>query len=134
MKHSTLGWLVLLGSLSCSALAETVPLSPEPDALVQLAAQTNKASAAITESSEPSALVRYVVQLGAFTHKDQALKWQAQLAQDGIEVVLQQDNEDEYAVVRVRSLPLDSKLAAQDLALQLKLYGVQQALIMQVSE
>lgn len=133
MKYNRLGLWVLLGSLSCSAMAETIPFPEEQDALVQLTAKNNQITETVPES-ESSALVRYVVQLGAFTHKDQALKWQEQLAQDGIQVVLQQDNEDEYAVVRVRSLPFDSKLAAQDMALQLKLYGVQQALIMRVNE
>ncbi|AUZ03992.2 MULTISPECIES: SPOR domain-containing protein [Vitreoscilla] len=134
MKHSLLGLLVLLGSLSYSAMAETIPFAEEQDALVQLTAKNKKATTVAPDLPEASASVRYVVQLGAFTHKDQALKWQEQLAQDGIQVVLQQDNEDEYAVVRVRSLPFDSKLAAQDMALQLKLYGVQQALIMRVNE
>ena len=129
MKHSIKNvWMAGCVAVSFSALAQN-NAATHTDDLVQLVTHQNNQTVLNQTQQSP----QYVVQLGAFTHPEQALRWQEQLAQQGIEVVINQEK-DEKGLIRVRSLPLPSKAQAQEMVLQLKLYGVPNALIMQVNE
>ena len=78
---------------------------------------------------EPVKAKKYVVQLGAFVDEFQALHRRQQWTEAGIKTYVLPASGDS-GMLRIRSGPFDSKQEAQAMVLQLKLVGVENALIL----
>ena len=102
-------------------------------ALAQTGAQdvavTKGVSTHTTASLEQK--TQYVVQLGAFENEFQAVYWRKQLADAGIETVIERA-QGEHGMMRIHTTPFQNKADAQAMALQLKLYGVGQTIVLPV--
>ena len=94
-------------------------------AVVNDSADSNQTKTA----KKPTTAKHYVVQLGAFVDEFQALRRRQQWTEAGIKTYVL-PAESEKGMMRIRTGPFHSKQEAQAMVLQLKLIGVENAIIL----
>ena len=90
---------------------------------------TDQNQAKVVKEPVKSKSKKYVVQLGAFVDEFQALHRRQQWTEAGIKTYVLPASGDS-GMLRIRSGPFDSKQEAQAMVLQLKLVGVENAIIL----
>ena len=89
----------------------------------------NAADANQPKPAKPVSTKRYVVQLGAFADEFQALRWRQQWTEAGVKTYVV-PAKGENGLMRIRTGPFNTKQEAQAMVLQLKLIGVENAIVL----
>ncbi|UOO90159.1 SPOR domain-containing protein [Vitreoscilla massiliensis] len=89
----------------------------------------NSADANQPKPAKPASAKRYVVQLGAFADEFQALRWRQQWTEAGVKTYVVPAKGD-TGLMRIRTGPFNTKQEAQAMVLQLKLIGVENAIVL----